>query len=202
MYDWREASPAERARMLSERKLRGLPWHGPPHLQGLTGLYHICAACYEHEPYIGTTLERLRNFTQALLETLRDTNTEIYAWCVLINHYHVLLETDYPLKNLIKELGKLHGRTSFKWNGEENCRGRKVWCNVIDRWIRGETHFWTALNYIHHNPVKHSLVKQWQEWPYSSAHDYLDKVGREKAQEVWVTFPVKDYGVEWLSSNL
>ncbi len=153
MYEWRKASPDERARMLRERKLKGHPWHSPPHLEGSTSLYHICAACYEHEPYIGTTLDRLQNFSEALLETLGDLAAEIFAWSVLPNHYHAQLRLEGSLKNFIKELGKLHGRTSFKWNGEENCRGRKIWCNAIDRWVRDEGHFWTALNYIHHNTV-------------------------------------------------
>lgn len=202
MYEWRKASPDERARMLRERKLRGHPWHSPPHLEGSTSLYHICAACYEHEPYIGTTLDRLQNFSEALLETLGDLAAEIFAWSVLPNHYHAQLRLQGGLKNFIKELGKLHGRTSFKWNGEENCRGRKIWCNAIDRWIRDERHFWTALNYIHHNPVKHGLVQKWQEWPFSSAREYFDKVGKEKAREIWFAYPVKEYGNDWLGTDL
>ena len=96
----------------------------------------------------------------------------------------------------------LHGRASFNWNGEENSRGRNVWCNSIDRWIRNERHFWTALNYIHHNPVKHGLVNKLQDWPFSSASDYLKKVGVKKAQEVWCEFPIRNYENGWLDSRL
>jgi len=202
MYDWRKASPNERAEILRERRLNGLPWHSPPHLEGLSGLYHICAACYEHQHYIGTTVDRMQDFSGALLETLRRLSAEIFAWSVLPNHYHVELHLDGGLKNLIKELGKFHGRTSFKWNGEENCRGRKVWCNVIDRWIRDEKHFLTALNYIHHNPVKHGLVQKWQEWPFSSAREYFYKVGREKARDIWFRYPAREYGKDWLGADL
>jgi len=99
-------------------------------------------------------------------------------------------------------LGKLHGRTSFIWNGEENTRGRKNWCNVIDRWIRDERHFWTALNYIHHNPVKHELAKKWREWPFSSAANYLERVGTEKARDIWYRYPARDYGEGWLGAEL
>lgn len=168
MYEWRKASPDERARMLRERKLKGQPWHTPPHLEGSTGLYHICAACYEHEPYIGTTPDRLQNFSQALLETLGDLTTEIFAWCVLPNHYHA----------------QLHMEASKSWAS----------CMV-------ELHS-NGMNYIHHHPVKHGLVQKWQEWPFSSAREYLDRVGREKARDIWFKYPVKDYGNDWLGTDL
>ncbi|MFQ5674799.1 MAG: transposase [bacterium] len=202
MYEWRQASPDERRRILHERRLKGQPWHSPPHIDGPTNLYHICVACYEHKPYIGTTLERLQEFSSTLLVTLAELAAEIFTWCILPNHYHVQLRLDGGVKNFIKELGKFHGGTSFRWNGEENCRGRKIWCNTIDRWIRDERHFWTALNYIHHNPVKHGLVQKWQEWPFSSARDYLNRVGKEKAREIWFACPVKDYGSDWLGTDL
>jgi putative transposase len=29
------------------------------------------------------------------------------------------------------------------------------------------------MDYLHYNPVKHGLVKQVKDWPYSSFHRYL-----------------------------
>jgi putative transposase len=41
------------------------------------------------------------------------------------------------------------------------------------------------VNYIHHNPVRHGYVAKWQEWPWSSARDYLSRVGDEEALKRW-----------------
>ena len=98
---------------------------------------------------------------------------------------------------LLSELGKFHGRQSYLWNGEENCRGRKVWYNAVDRYIRSERHFWATMNYIHHNPVHHEYVKHWHEWPFSSSIDFLEKMGKEKAAEIWKKYPLFDYGKGW-----
>jgi putative transposase len=29
------------------------------------------------------------------------------------------------------------------------------------------------MNYLHYNPIKHGLVKQVKDWPYSSFHRYV-----------------------------
>ncbi len=146
MYDWRKMTPEERRRTLEERKQKGHPWHSLPHRIGSTSYYHLCATCYERKAIIGTSVRRLTDFSGMLFGTIKERQATIFAWCVLPNHYHLLFKTE-NLLGVIKEIGKLHGRTSFYWNGEENCRGRKVWCNMIDRWIRDKRHFWTALNY-------------------------------------------------------
>ena len=53
------------------------------------------------------------------------------------------------------------------------------------------------MNYIHHNPVRHRYVKQWLDWPYSSAREFLAGTGRVKAERLWHEYPLKDYGRDW-----
>ena len=196
MYDWRKLTDAQREELLKERKAKGYPKHSPPHTIQKSGYYHIAAACYEHKPIIGFSSGRMHQFSIDLLQILKSIAGEIAAWCVLPNHYHFLAQLD-DLKNVIKELGKLHGRSSFYWNGEENCRGRQVWYNASDRYIRSERHYWATMNYIHHNPVHHKYVAKWTDWPFSSVHDFLENLGREKAIEIWRKYPLRDFGKGW-----
>jgi len=127
---------------------------------------------------------------------VRDASIEIYAWCILPNHYHVLLASR-RIKSLTKELGQFHGRSSFAWNGEDGQRGRQVWFRCFDREIRSERHFWATVNYIHHNPVHHGHVEKWQDWIWSSAPTFVEEVGRERATEIWKKYPILDYGKGW-----
>jgi putative transposase len=101
------------------------------------------------------------------------------------------------LKRLLKELGLLHGRTSFEWNGQDSRRGRKVWCNAAETEMKSERHFWATMSYVLHNAVRHGYVTQWQDWPYSNAEQYLSEVGREVAQRRWEEYPLLDYGKDW-----
>src|SRR5262249_21749110 len=161
--------------VVAYRQRRGFPWHGPPHLEEPGAYRIISAACYEHHHLLNTA-SRLQWFEQELLATLHAFGCPCAAWCVLSNHYHVLVQIDNMLL-LARTLGQLHGRTSYQINKEDGLRGRTVWYRAQDRCMRSEAHFFTTLNYIHNNPVKHGYVNRWQAWPFSSFHWYLQTHG-------------------------
>lgn len=197
MYEWRKMSQVERENILANRKGRGLPWHSPPHLdfEGEVS-FIITAACYEHTPIIGKTPERMTKCEMDLLEICESVGAEVFAWCVLPNHYHLLVRTN-DIETLRKEIGKFHGRSSRSWNKEDDRQGRKIWFNFFDRNMRSARHFWTTLNYINNNPVKHGFVDRWQDWTFSSANRYLQEFGKEKAEKIWLEYPVLDFGNSW-----
>jgi len=196
MYDWRRMTDAERREALAGRKAALHPWHRPPQQDWGEHTYHVSAACFEHAPIIGATPQRLADCVRRLIDALRDCSTVVYAWCVLPNHYHLLVEAP-SLKALNACLGIFHGRTSFDWNGEDGARGRKVWYSSENRAIRSARHFWATMNYVHHNPVHHRYVTRWDEWPFSSAQGFLDEVGHGEAERVWRDYPLLDYGRGW-----
>lgn len=197
MYLWRKLTEDERAQRLAHRQAAGRPWHGPPRLgHGEHRLFHLTAACYEHAPLAGFNIPRLEAFTQALHAALDGACKEVFGWCVLPNHYHLLVET-WNLRETTRLLGRLHGRTSQAWNQEEGAPGRTCFHRVADRAIRGDRHFWATLNYIHHNPVHHGLVPRWMDWPWSSAAAFLERVGRGEAARIWGEYPIRDYGAAW-----
>jgi Transposase and inactivated derivatives len=168
----------------------------PPHFEYEGDCrFLITAACFEHTHIIGKSANRTAECESELLN-ICDKSEELYAWCVLPNHYHLLLRTA-NINEILKQLGKFHGASSYRWNGDDNFRGRKVWFRAIERSMRSERHFYASLNYVHHNPVKHGYAKNWREWPYSSAAEYLDNIGRTRAAEVWQKYPVLDYGKDW-----
>lgn len=184
MYQWRRLSPEQREQILAERKHKHNPWHSPPHQDLGETNYHLFAACYEHRAVIGLTFQRRLEFEEALVNLLSEHNCRLHAWCVLPNHYHALFHTADILA-VTKSIHHLHGKTSFRWNGEENSRGRKVWFNLRERKMRSESHFWSTINYIHHQPVHHGYVNDWQQWPFGNSSDYLEIIGREEAQRIW-----------------
>ena len=58
-------------------------------------------------------------------------------------------------------------------------------------------HFWASVNYIHHNPVHHGYVEKWQDWPWSNAADFIERVGHKTAAKIWREYPILDYGKKW-----
>ena len=157
MSDYRKLSIEERARIVGYRHRREQSWHSPPHWDlGISDRYLTTPACYEHKNILRETHARMTEFEEAVLSVCRKFAEEIYAWCILPNHYHVLLRAE-NLKILTRELGHIHRRNSFQWNKEDGERGRAVWYRCFDRAIRTERHSWASVNYVHNNPVHHGL---------------------------------------------
>ena len=196
MYDWRRMSERERRAAFGARLATHRPWHGPPHELKHEYTYHLSAACYEHAPLIGASPARLAECEAELLETLKTCCERVHAWCLLPNHYHALVDT-LDLDATLRLIGQFHGRTSFRWNGEEGSRGRHVWHRCADRAIRTERHYWAAMNYIHHNPVHHLYVTRWEDWPFTSAREFLARVGRAEARRLWRAYPLLEFGAGW-----
>ena len=63
--------------------------------------------------------------------------------------------------------------------------------------VRSERHRWATVNHIHHNPVHHAYVKRWQDWPFSSAGQYLADIGRTEAERISREYPILDMGANW-----
>ncbi len=196
MYHWRRMTPQEREEALRERQHRQLPWHGPPHFEDAAEVYLVTAACFEHKPIIGMSPARMVQFETNLLTTIQVACDQVFAWIILPNHYHFLARTP-KVKSLLKDVGKLHGRTSFLWNGEDEKRGRQVWHRAAETAMKSEAHFWAALNYVLNNAVRHGYVDRWQDWASSNAAEYLAESGRDEALRRWQTYPVLDFGKDW-----
>jgi putative transposase len=207
MYEYRKLTPEEQAELVKYRLSRGYPPHAPPHPIRDRRLYLLTAACYEHQCYVQSEYRR-----QQLLNIIFDrfgdsgggeesaealtTNITIFAWVILPNHYHLLVQVENF--DVLGELfRKIHGATSHKWNLEDNVTQRKVWYSWSDRAIRSERHYYTTLNYIHYNPVKHCLAKSPYDWIETSVHWYLKVYGRQWLRDCWTQYPVQDYGKDW-----
>jgi len=202
MYRWRRMTPEERAEALADRKAHDLPIHSPPHFRSdSTSYYLITAACYEHKHVIGTSPERMRAFERDLVELLSNGCSQVFAWTVLPNHYHALVDAPQILE-VLGALGKLHGRNSFTWNGEDSARGRKVWFNAAETGMKSEGHYYASLNYVLHNAVRHGYVEKWTQWPYCNAAKYLERIGRDTALRIWHAYPLYDYGKDWDPADL
>lgn len=162
MYRWRRMSAEQREAVLKERQVQGVPWHGPPHFQGEGKLFLLTASCFEHLPIVGENSQRMATFEQDLLDTCQMCCQAVIAWTLLPNHYHVLVHSQNVLICLDK-LGRLNGRTSFLWNGEDHRRGRQVWHGIAETEMKSERHFRASILYVLNNAVRHGYVERWQD---------------------------------------
>ena len=195
MYEYRKMTPEHRASVVKARQAGGFPLHAPPHFEEGVNTYMLTAACFEHRKILNTA-SRLEELAEALVSGVEQhVYGRLYAWVVLPNHYHLLAELNLAVFRAW--VGRLHNGKATQWNREDGTPGRKVWYRFTDRKIRSERHFYASLNYIHFNPVRHKCAETAGDWPWSSVHEYLEKVGRETLSDWWQRYPVRDYGKGW-----
>jgi len=195
MYEYRKLTPEQRADLVQQRRALGYPPHSPPHPVRDQPFYMLTATCYEHECHMQSQSRR-QQVLDALFEHFIDGGMEIRAWVVLPNHYHLLVHvTDFDALGGVFRF--IHGPASRQWNLEDATPGRKAWYRFSDRAIRSERHYYTTLNYIHYNPVKHGWATSPYDWAESSVHWYLEHQGRQWLRDLWTRYRVRHYGRGW-----
>lgn len=101
---------------------------------------------------------------------------DIIALCILPEHIHLIMalppnESNFSHRvRLIKSAfcQQLATKLPLAKNarGEYNVWQRRFW----EHTIRDEANLQRCVDYVHFNPVKHGLVTQVKDWPYSSFH--------------------------------
>jgi REP element-mobilizing transposase RayT len=91
----------------------------------------------------------------------------LFAWCIMPNHVHVLLE---PLWELKKITQGIKGYTAHEINALQEQRGRVFWQDEsYDHWARDEEEALRIIAYIENNPVAARLCARAEDWRWSSA---------------------------------
>ncbi|MHB0939862.1 MAG: transposase [Armatimonadota bacterium] len=194
-YAYRKMTPLERQQVLAYRRLVHFPLHEPPHFERDSNLYFLTAANFEHRHILRAASRRIE-YERKLLEMMAGLpGAEVFGWCILPNHMHVLARVDLTLFG--RRIGRLHNGTSTQWNREDATPGRAVWFRYTDRGIRSEAHFFAALNYLHFNPVKHGHAASMELWETSSVHVYLEQYGLDRLNELAAAYPILDFGKGW-----
>jgi len=168
--------------------------HHPYHLYLDDTIYFLTSSIYQSQHLLNTSAKK-----QLVFESIRQYFTKycfkLYAWVILDNHYHIEFKTRIG-RDLQKALQFIHGGCSFKINGWDNKRGRKIFQNYWDHCIRDAKDFYNHFNYIHQNPVKHGYVKNIEDYPFSSYQYWSKKKGVEWIKSLYREYPILDFTVE------
>jgi len=142
---------------------------------------------------------------EILLESLRFLGAEglkIYAYVVLENHCHFILQSDsldkdiarfksWTAKQLIQYLVENNVRQildqlAFYKKAHKQDRTYQFWQEgVHPEMIQSDDMMRQKIDYIHHNPVKRGYVDQAEHWRYSSARDYVGEAGLLEVCRQW-----------------
>ena len=123
-----------------------------------------------------------RLFLQTLADVVSRYRWIVHAYCLMGNHYHLLVETPEP--NLSQGMRQLNGVFTQKCNRRYNTTGHLFQGRFKAFIVEKEPYLLALVRYILLNPVRAGMVSSPQDWPWSS---FRSTIGLE-APEPFMNF--------------
>lgn len=95
----------------------------------------------------------------------------VAAFCLMSNHYHILLQT--PLGNLSRIMRHVNGVYTQRYNRRQKVDGQLFRGRYKSVLVEEDSHLVELLRYIHRNPVRAHICKSVGDYPWSSHHAYV-----------------------------
>jgi putative transposase len=139
-----------------------------------------------------------QDFLALLEESLNCVALRIQAYCLMPNHWHVVLypRADGDLSKFMQRITLTHTQ---RYHAQTRTAGYGHLYQGRYKSLPVETgpHFLTLVRYVERNPKRAGLVKKAEDWPWSSVYARLS--GNEKQLlSRWPVAEPKDY-VAWLN---
>jgi putative transposase len=113
-------------------------------------------------------------FEQVLAEAVERTKTRLLAYCLMPNHWHLVV---WPRKDgeLSRFVGWLTLTHTQRWHAHRHSTGTgHVYQGRFKSFpIQEDEHFYTAARYVERNALRAKLVRRAEEWPWGSLHRWL-----------------------------
>lgn len=139
--------------------------------------YHITARGNERKEIFKSTQDRVR-FLSYLESAHKRYGALIHGYCLMDNHYHLLLET--PGENLSQIMHHINGAYTIYYNVKRKRSGHLFQGRYRAIVVEKDEYCLELSRYIHLNPVRAGIVESVEEYPWSS---YLSYIGKREEQE-------------------
>jgi len=143
-------------------------------------LYHVTSRGDRQEEIYLDDTDR-EQFLVVLGEVCERFNWVLHAYCLMTNHYHLLIET--PDRNLSKGMRQLNGVYTQRVNRRHKRVGHVFQGRYKAIIVQKDSYLLELARYIVLNPVRARMVRSAQEWPWSSYRATIDQANRQD----WLT---------------
>ena len=112
-------------------------------------------------------------FITVLQETAEMWNLKVSAYCLMSNHYHLLVHT--PEGNLSRCMRNINGVYTQRFNRLHKLDGQLFRGRYKAVLVEADIHLLEVLRYIHRNPIQAGLVTKLDNYPWSSHHGFISR---------------------------
>lgn len=148
-------------------------------------IYHVTSRGNERREIFRTDRDRQR-FLEILAEAVEAYHIRLYAYVLMNNHFHLLLET--PRANLCAFMQQFNGAYTTWFNAKHKRSGHLYGGRYRAKLVEGDEYLLSLTRYLHLNPVKIKSVKNrplgerrkhLRRYPWSSYRSYAGLSGKK-----------------------
>lgn len=136
----------------------------PLRLEFEDALYHVTFRGDRREPIFEDDLDRLA-FLNVVEQGLTRFDSEVFAYCLMGNHYHVVLQTHQP--NLSRLMRHINGVYTQAYNRRQRKVGHLFQGRFKAVLVDVDAYLLEVCRYVDLNPVRVGMVNRPQDWAWS-----------------------------------
>jgi len=146
----------------------------PARIEYENAFHHVMNRGRNHQ-----TIFHDKAYYEAFLNTLQEANEQFdavfHAYCLMGNHYHLLVET--PKANLSRIMRHINGVYTQRYNRMRKTDGSLFRGRYKSVLVDEDSYLLQLSRYIHRNPIEieHQLVSHLADYPWSSYPAYINK---------------------------
>jgi len=133
--------------------------------------YHVTSRGNEQKDIFKSRRDR-EQFLSYLESSVTRYGATIHAYCLMTNHYHLLLET--PEGNLPEIMRHINGAYTNYYNTKRKRAGHLFQGRYKAILVEADEYLLELSRYIHLNPVRCGLSEKPEAHPWSSYQDYIE----------------------------
>ena len=144
----------------------------PLRIEFAGALYHVTARGNAREDIYGDDIDR-QQFLSLLQSTVTRYDWYCHAYCLMDNHYHLLIETNTP--TLSKGMKFLNGTYTQYYNRQHHRVGHVFQGRFKAILVQKESYLLELARYIVLNPVRARRVRSANEWRWSRVDSHCNR---------------------------
>ena len=163
-----------------------------------SGFFHIMIQGIDKE-YIFETEQNKEQYMFFMKKYYKDYKIKLIAHCIMDNHAHFIIYSDN-----IDEISSYMHKINFLYATDYNKKHKRVGYVFRDRYksqyIYDREYLYKCIKYIHLNPIKANIVKNEDEYKYSSYCDYKNKQGYVDDELIQLVFKTQNSYINLLNN--
>ena len=144
----------------------------PLRIQYPNAWYHVMNRGRRGESIFNDKIDYI-GFIELLKDTSEMWNLRISAYCLMPNHYHLLVQT--PDANISRCMRHIDGVYAQRFNRYHQCDGPLFRGRYKSILIDADQYLLQLVRYIHRNPLKVGLTDRLDRYIWSSHRGYISK---------------------------